>query len=116
VTALNVKGILAIQFSKLGMNVLLDKIGNGVGLHIRNRTDGELANDLGWDNSLVARVVESTFNTVNGKGRVSPAVLQNFTFSVMNVDLAANSAVELMHLKGKVVIGFFLLLCKIDHQ
>jgi hypothetical protein len=24
--------------------------------------------------------------------------------------------VELMHLKGKVVIGFFLLLCKIDHQ
>jgi hypothetical protein len=24
--------------------------------------------------------------------------------------------VEFMHLKGKVVIGFFLLLCKIDHQ
>lgn len=93
VGALDLDSVLASEFLELLGYVLLNEFSDFGRVHVRNGTDRELANDLGGHNSLVARAVESTLNAVKGQGWVSPAMLQNITHFIVDIDLVANSFV-----------------------
>jgi hypothetical protein len=112
VAALDMESVLASKLGKFGFNMLLHQGSDIINIHIRDRTDRELANNLGRNNSLVTRVIESTLYTVNRQGRISPTVLQHFTCSLVNTDIATNSTVKFVHLEGEVIIGFVFFLYK----
>lgn len=47
-----------------------------LGILIGNQANGELADDLLWNDSLGSGLVEGTLNTVNGEAGITPSGLQ----------------------------------------
>lgn len=110
VRALDLHGVLAAELLELVRHILFYELGHLVHAHVRHRADRELADHASGHDRLVARVVERTLNTVEGQRRVSPAMLQNTAHIIMDIDLAANGVMELLHLEGQVLIRLLFLI------
>lgn len=108
VCTVNVECVFGSKLCKFFLYILADQFANLLGFHVWNGSDREFTSDTGRNHSLVTRVIKGTFDTVKGKRRVSPATLECFTHSFMNVGLVTDRTVKFFHLEAQVVINSLL--------
>jgi hypothetical protein len=103
------QSVLGAQLGKFFLAELDYQSRNLLGIHIRDSTDREFTSNASRNDSLITRVIKGTFNTVQGKRRVSPTALQSLANTLMDIDSVTNRVMKFFHLESQVIISLFFL-------
>ncbi|EEQ37737.1 conserved hypothetical protein [Clavispora lusitaniae ATCC 42720] len=113
---LNGHFVLRAKVSENLLDVLENQLVQLGRLNVWHGTDGKLTHNLGWDDSFCTSTRKGALDTVDRQGWVSPAVLQNVLFVVVQASFGTTGSVQLIHRKVNVVIQSIFLFCqRSDH-